>query len=756
MPEDEAYDQDEQAAEQEPQARAFTFKSLAFGILGLLFTIVYTVINDVYLKQTSFIANHLPPGPTFLVIALALIWNPIWYSRVVLWAVGGIVSLLLACYAHFVLEHSLLFSWHLLPILLTIGFGLKPVWESVGPSLRLNGRELILSLIIITVGSWTAGAGLNYFFSTTQVGMWTVYSNNVQMQNVETIDYIPEHLWPAGGLKNLSEEEKLRIYESYKTGSEQQGFEGVPWDAWLPSVLGSWIPLFVLFAACLIAISLIVHRQWSHHEQLAYPIAQIGSTLFEKEQSRALPNLFYDKKFWIAALIVIAFHGTRYLHAWFPNNFPSIATSTYFNFLLDIFPTLKKSGIYQVHWFNFFFSIIGITYFLSREIGLSIGIAPFLLAAFSAQLYISTGTKVGGDDHGSMRVGAYIAYAAVILYTGRNYYWPVFKKAITMKAAEQFEKDGVFAARILMVSFVGLILVLTVLFGLELPLAILFTLTGLLLFLVFTRIICETGIPYLQAAWDPGVAVVKFLGVSSVGAAPIVLLYYISSMLFCDPKEAMMPFVSNGLKMAEDNRMKLKKLIITIMVIVGAAVFISIGVRLYQQYTMGGNNLHYTWADHNVPSIILGNATRDLSHLEDLGQRAAPGESHSLGFFQRIGAIDPNGRHLSFALVGVAGVILFFFLRFRYTGFPLHPVFFLIWGITPNARTFYSFLIGWMIRELIVRFGGGKVYQEMKPFFIGLIFAELFMGVVGMSVGFMYSAFTDFTERPPSFRVILG
>ncbi len=733
--------------------RAFTLKSILFGVLGLLFTIAYTVYNDIFLSQTSFVAIHMPPGPIFLVVGMALIWNPMWNRRWFLLAVAGLLSVLVGSYNCIILDHSFWLSWHWL-LVFAAGICVIPaVYKALAPRLILSGRELIVALIIIFVGCWTPGAGLNYFFSTTQVGMWTVYSNSIHMHKYETIHYIPDHLWPAGGLEKIGDNqlEKQRVYSAFQTGYEEQGTDGVPWDAWMPSLIGSWIPLFVLFSICLIAMSLVVHRQWAHHEQLAYPIAEIGTTLFHREKNRILPAIFYDKKFLLAAAFVVAFHGVRYIHSWWPNHSPDIGITSYFNFILDLFPVIKKSGVYSVNRFGFYFTIIGICYFLSREIGLTIGLAPFLLAGFGAQVYLSTGTKIGHDDMGSMRAGAYIAYAAIILYTGRKYYWTILSKALTFKPATVYEQDGVFAARLMIASFIGVIIVLTTSFELELPIAIIFSLVGLLFFLVFTRIICETGIPYLQAAWHPSFLIVKTLGVSTVGAAPLVMLYYLSSMLFVDPKEAMMPYVANSLKMADKNKFNLKKLCTGVMVVVAVAILVSICTRLYQQYTMGGYALSYPWADHNVPNSILKNSTLELTKLEDIGQRTAPGEANSLGFFERISLLNPDSKAMSYLGIGAFGVCLFFFFRFRFASFPLHPVLFLIWGITPNARTFYSFLIGWFIREAIVRFGGGKVYQDLKPFFIGLIFAELFMGIFAAGIGSIYNLFTN--ERPPGFYV---
>ena len=34
------------------------------------------------------------------------------------------------------------------------------------------------------------------------------------------------------------------------------------------------------------------------------------------------------------------------------------------------------------------------------------------------------------------------------------------------------------------------------------------------------------------------------------------------------------------------------------------------------------------------------------------------------------------------------------------------------------------FLVGWAVKGLVVRFGGGKVYQQLKPLFVGIIAGE--------------------------------
>lgn len=761
--------QSETAAESQSAQRTITIKSIFFGIAALLFTIAVTDYSDFHLKQSPFVSNHLPPGPIFLILSLALIWNPIWRSRVLMGLAGVSLTLIAGAYNYHVAQAGFLFGAHWLILIPVIAAVCAPVWRVLSPRMLMSSREMLFALILVFAGCWTAGAGLNRFYTYMQVVPGTYYDNAIASHKYQTLEYVPEDIWPGGkSLQSLSQEpkEKQRIYDAFYTGYEEQQTDGIPWDAWMPPLLTKWFPLLALFSICLIALALIVHRQWAHHEQLAYPLANICTDFFTStNKQRWLPDLFYNRLFWIATGLVVIFHGIRLLHAWFPNNAPDISNSANFSFIWGLFPTLGKSGAFWTNQFAFFFLIIGICYFLSREIGLTLGLSQILLAVASAQLYLSTGNKITNDDTGNMRAGAYIAYAAVILYTGRHYYKSLLIKALTFRQAEEHEIDGIYAARILMFAFTGLLIVLCTTFNLDLPSALLFSILGLLLFLVFSRIICETGIPYLQVGWSPGLLISKLFGVTSIGAAPLVMMYFIGGLLFPDPKEAMLPYVSNSFKMADNYKMKLRRICTIIMIVASAAIVISVSARIYQHYTIGSNQIQDSYGNLHVPRTFVQSATRDLTALEDLGMRSDPeadgyivsneaGEERHVSFFERLSLINPDVKTIIYVLVGGAGVVMFFLLRIRYTGFVLHPVLFLVWNTYPIQKTFYAFLLGWFTRELIVRFGGGRVYQDCKPFFIGLIFGELFMGVTGIGIGLVYHVFSG--ELPPPFRVFVS
>ena len=49
-----------------------------------------------------------------------------------------------------------------------------------------------------------------------------------------------------------------------------------------------------------------------------------------------------------------------------------------------------------------------------------------------------------------------------------------------------------------------------------------------------------------------------------------------------------------------------------------------------------------------------------------------------------------------------------------------------------------SFLIGWLIRSIIVRLGGESNYLRLKPLFFGLIFGHIFAAGMLLLYGVVY------------------
>jgi hypothetical protein len=74
--------------------------------------------------------------------------------------------------------------------------------------------------------------------------------------------------------------------------------------------------------------------------------------------------------------------------------------------------------------------------------------------------------------------------------------------------------------------------------------------------------------------------------------------------------------------------------------------------------------------------------------------------------------------------IGVAVMAFLQAMTWRFNAWPLLPVGYLLctsWYIT---SAWFSLFLGWLLKTLILRFGGAKLFADLKPFFVGLIFGE--------------------------------
>jgi len=104
----------------------------------------------------------------------------------------------------------------------------------------------------------------------------------------------------------------------------------------------------------------------------------------------------------------------------------------------------------------------------------------------------------------------------------------------------------------------------------------------------------------------------------------------------------------------------------------------------------------------------------------------------------RPGLTRLDGRFLWPAAIGLGLALAAGALRLRFSWWPIHPVLFLVWGTFPAGCLAASFLLGWLIKSVICRLGGGKAFEANKPLFVGLIAGEFLAGIFWMGFGLLY------------------
>ena len=116
--------------------------------------------------------------------------------------------------------------------------------------------------------------------------------------------------------------------------------------------------------------------------------------------------------------------------------------------------------------------------------------------------------------------------------------------------------------------------------------------------------------------------------------------------------------------------------------------------------------------------------------------------SESLSGFQRFAHMHPNWPCMGAFVIALAISLSFGICRLRFAWWPLHPVVFVFLGGYQARLMGVSFLIGWLIKSMVNKYGGGKCYNTLKPLMIGLIAGDLAAKLIPMLVGVVYFAIT--------------
>lgn len=656
--------------------KSFTVKSLIFGLLGLSAVCVFPSYSGTVLGMKDTVQGYLPAVPLLIILFLSLIWN------------------------------------------MATGF-LNRKWA-------LSSKELAVVMGLMLVICWIPPMQHSLVRHLVLPRYEEMSNNNASWKDAGLTSRLPERLFPAGENGQVIGE---KVHFGFIQGKVSPS--DIPYDAWIGPIL-HWLPLLLLLTLSLIALTFIVHRQWTVHEQLRYPLASVMDAVIHQDDKRPGGTLFRNRLFWFSCLFVFGFHLWRYLNGWFPGQMPKLSAE----YVLEwsrLFPIMggdrSNATFFVVHWMPISFAIIGIAYFVPADVSLSMGLTAPLGTLLGIQYYVATGNPVSSTGLEVIRSGGFIAFAIILVYTGRAYYFPVLAKAVMPWRKKGGDPAAVWAARVFLLGYALLILVLTTM-GVELLVAWVVVTLALLIFLVVTRLVCETGLPSFAPAWSlPGLMTGLF-GAGAVGAAPLVFITLLGrTIISADSTNLFMPYMATSLKVLDDNHVNLARFAFAAKIAIILTLVAGFTAVLYFSYTNGEGNLAKNERGY------LSKAVYEVLNLKDTGQLEAAETAHGLG---KLKLLRPDAGSIRLVVVGMLAVLATYFLRFRFAKWPLHPLFFVVLGSQAGRFTWFCFLLGWAIKSLVVKFGGGRGYRNLKPLFIGLIVGEIMILGLTFVVGTLY------------------
>jgi hypothetical protein len=271
-----------------------------------------------------------------------------------------------------------------------------------------------------------------------------------------------------------------------------------------------------------------------------------------------------------------------------------------------------------------------------------------------------------------------------------------------------------------------------VLVGLDWQLAVLYTGLAYMVHVVVSRMIAETGGFIIGTYVYPCVMIWALCGTAALGPKTLLTMFLVSTVLVSGPGWAPMPFFVQVLKLGDVFRLDLGRLARWGVAIVVLSVLIAVPCNIYWQYDRGAPTVGWPRATAWYSFENMVEVKQKLRAQELLGT------AESLRGWDRIAYMTPDTKQVTAFLIALVIALALAIGRLRFPKWPLHPMAFVFLGGWPACFHWFSFMLAWVLKITVTKYGGARLYERLKPLMIGLIAGSMLGSLVPMVVGSVY------------------
>ena len=570
-----------------------------------------------------------------------------------------------------------IFVFFLLVLIVHTGLGL------IHPRLAFRREELVVVYIMSIVSCSIPTMGLTEYLLPIMSGA-TYYATTENEWGLLVHPYIPSWMVP----------QDFTAVKYFYEGSPR-GI-GISWEAWIMPLL-AWIPLILGIYFSMICLIVMLRKQWIVRERLAFPLVQVPLAMVEDDDSgNPLKPFFRNWLMWCGFALPLAVGSLKALHNYF-NFIPTVITQT-------SIPLFRNTAVLQI---ALSFPMLGFTYLVNTEIAFSIWFFSLLMRAQEGTfgvLGLSSPEKLWYAPpepiiaHQGM--GAFIVMVFFGLWTARDHLRDVWRKAVHGDD-DVDDTDELLSYRVAVFGFLGANLLIGAwlwLAGLTLWVVPIYLSAMYVIFLAITRIVAEGGIAAARAPLIPSDFMHSTFGNSALGAGSLTAL------------------VANGLKLAEDRLARRKRALFwAIALAIVVSIASSIWAVMYMSYSYGGINLNsWFFGPAGGPAYPFNFVTQELN--------------------------NPDGPDWTgWIATGVGGSVmtLLMMARHNFLWWPLHPLGFAVSAISLTNYITFSVFLAWLIKTIILKYGGPGLFHRARPFFLGLILGQFFVAGIWLVIDYL-------------------
>ncbi|MHC4503739.1 MAG: DUF6785 family protein, partial [Planctomycetota bacterium] len=386
-----------------------------------------------------------------------------------------------------------------LAVVLLLVLAVNPFLRRRTPRAALDSRQLALALGVMLVASCIPGQGLMRMLP------YSLARTSIQAREDRRIAAALARTGiPGKGL--LPDGAEFRGETPVADGfiSELPEGESIPWGAWLGPAFW-WLCLLVACWLLMLGLALVVLPQWRRNERLPFPLLTIQQSMIEEpRKGRLIAEIFRSRAFWIGAVTVFALHVLAGAKQYFPESVPAVPLSWDLRRFFTEEPLLHLPWHIKVN--RIYFIFMGAAFFMSGRVSFSIWFFVIVYAVWTAltRTYAPPFHYRAVTDH---RFGAMMAMTVGIIWLGRAHWARVFRLLVRRARTDAERRDR---AGVVMLLVGALAMLLWLLWaGVQFGWALVFVGFGFMVSLVVTRIVAETGMPFVRMQFDYQLGFVK-------------------------------------------------------------------------------------------------------------------------------------------------------------------------------------------------------------------------------------------------------
>jgi hypothetical protein len=560
------------------------------------------------------------------------------------------------------------------------------------PRIALNRPELLMIYAMMCMGSTVGGHGFMQLLIPMMGHVYWFATPENDWANL-IWPYIPS--W-------MGISDRLPLTNHYKGGSSFYTTEN--FFAWVVPVL-AWSAFVLAFVIVMLMINVLVRRQWVEGEKLTYPIIQLPLRMINEPSS-----LFRSRLLWVGFAIAAGLDMLNQFHHMYPS-VPYIHLK-----LHDLQRYFTERPLSGIGWFpiSFYPWVIGLGFLIPLDLLFSCWFFYLFWKAqrviiFAFGLSSRGGAYAGYQNMIEQSVGGYIGLFFVAIWVSRRHIALAAKAALGLEQTDDSNEPMAYRLTLFLL-ILGFLFIIGFSYaaGMSIWLAVVFFVFYLMLNTAITRMRAEMGVPIHDIHnGGPDLLIPPTVGTRRLGVRNLSIMsmfWWFNRTHYSDP----MPHQLEEFKLAEQTGTNNRALLFVIMFAIIISIFATFWSFVDPSHRVGMETAHMNWVGRGA-----------MNRLQNWLVNPTEG---SLSTPANFGA-------------GMLFTLFLAFMRMRFLWWPFHPAGYAVsnsWGM---AIAWFPLLIAWIIKSLVMRFGGLRVHRQVTPFFLGLMLGEFVVGSTLSIVG---------------------